>query len=582
MGFNPNFFRGLNNKIEQTVQSIPSIVANTIINKTFADFELSLYDHQRETFNKCINETIGQCSLPTGSGKTKVQIALILRDMVKKNEASELGIYGIASHRLVLNQQLITELVDEANQLGIKFKVLFVGSLKYKSNGKEYEDDVIPEAGQIHLQADDVKSTLSKSEINEFIDLAKHNGKHTLIVSTYHSFDKLSGINIDVFTCDEAHTISCAEDNDFVKNIKSVKDTIKNLYYFTATRRVFGDDFGMNDFDMFGKVIHEVSPKKMVDEGFICPIRVHLIKPDNDDKDYENPRMETEVIKRAFLAHEKLVSGSARVAAENGVGEGYIGAKMLVNTKGSKTIIELLSSENDFIPWTKLNNIRTFMIASSEDVGCTIDGESVDRATFVNELKNIKDEEKAIIVHIQILTEGIDLPGITGTLFMAQKSKIPLLQSTGRSLRRLAIDRANIVKNKIVSVDDKEKQVKPFGYVIIPEGLFISDCDYSKMKEIIREVSTTYEIPLDEMKIVESFKGNEIIIDPSKTSEEEPIGIRGVITELLHELEVFEDNWMEYSYIDEANDIIMRYYDEKNPIKGISEAVVALGEKEIK
>ncbi len=88
-------------------------------------------EHQLNAIDACSEAILGQVSLPTGTGKTRVQIDLHIQEMIKLQNNNQFGMFVIAAHRLVLCNQLLKELVDIAANSGIPFDLLFVGSDRY-------------------------------------------------------------------------------------------------------------------------------------------------------------------------------------------------------------------------------------------------------------------------------------------------------------------------------------------------------------------------------------------------------------------------------------------------------------------
>ena len=81
----------------------------------------------------------------------------------------------------------------------------------------------------------------------------------------------------------------------------------------------------------------------------------------------------------------------------------------------------------------------------------------------------MKDSDKAIVLHVDTLSEGINVKGFTGVMFLTDNSPtiIKLLQNIGRGTRVLDVDRKNFVDGLINTVDYKG-WVKPNTYVILP------------------------------------------------------------------------------------------------------------------
>jgi len=104
---------------------------------------------------------------------------------------------------------------------------------------------------------------------------AKHENRNVIIASTYNSFNRLKELkHIDICTFDEAHTIVS---DRFTNNINKVKKIIEKQYFFTATRKVIGEDGGQNDTEFYGEVLYDMSPKKAVEKGEIVQPYIHII-----------------------------------------------------------------------------------------------------------------------------------------------------------------------------------------------------------------------------------------------------------------------------------------------------------------
>jgi superfamily II DNA or RNA helicase len=503
-----------------------------------------LYDHQEDAFVAINKNETGQIVCPTGSGKSKIQIATFFKHL--ENHPNEYHNYLIASHRLMLNLQLIVNLVDDVKSSVAPFKILFVGSghLSADTLNSRFKDM----GTKTRIKMEDFKATTNKTEINNFVNDANESCYDVLIVSTYHSLGKLSDTNIEIACFDEAHTTAGTDDEkQFKRNLKKLKK-LKRKYFFTATRKVYGDDRGMND-SFYGDIIYETTPKDMMDGGYICEPKLHLVynkqdKAANPD-DLKNYKMEVKTILESFTAHNQIVKDNARRAGRIPP----ISAKMLVNSGGSGNMLSYIKS-NEIKKYSKNNDCKMFFISANEEVGQVVITNGVVKSTsreeWMTELVSMSDEQSAIIFHYNILTEGIDLPNITGTLFTRANSTIKLMQSVGRSLRLLKEDRYNIFNNKSILPAEKEKLVKPHGYVILPEGFLIDEDDSSEMGDLIRTIINQYEIPEEKLDLVTTdAQGTRTInFDEVGTGlkDNRDKRLTGVVEEIYHEIEEANSN----------------------------------------
>jgi superfamily II DNA or RNA helicase len=480
-------------------------------------------DHQKEALSKIIGEDIGQIIIPTGTGKTRVQIAIHIQDMIDKFKAGKRGVYVIGAHRLLLCRQLMNELQDLCLNCGIPINVLYIGSARYD------EKDVFDKYFKLGIDDKTYESfyTTSGKDVKKFYEKTMAVKRNLIVVSTYHSFDRLINIeNIDVSSYDEAHNLTGA---DFTKNVLEVISNIKRNFYFTATRKTFGEDGGMNNEDMFGKVLKKVSPREMIDKGEIVEPKFHIVMPKDEAfgiVSNRNEAMLAYTLKDCFIEHKKRVKKDSAFPDK-------IGAKLLVSTKGSNEI-ELIQNNVEFQIWCRENNIKVFSF-SSEYGNFENFKEEPNRNKVYESMRNLGDEEDCILLHIDILTEGIDLPSITGVLPLRNLNEIKLFQSTGRALRLLKSDRIKLYKGEM-KPSDKHLFTKPYAYVILPMHFEKMDESSADMKATLKRIINEYEIPTEEFLPPEIFDGvNVHYLDP--VTDHEALDKREKMYPLYHAIE---------------------------------------------
>lgn len=443
-------------------------------------------DHQATAIAKAMNESIGQVSLPTGTGKTRVQIALHVAKMIELTEANRRGVFVIGAHRLALCSQLLSEMIAIVVNAGLPFDILFVGCSKYP------EDQVhtkFKNKGLNHYVME-ATSTTASQEIADAYESATKNNRHLICVSTYHSFDKLAAIpEITMCTYDEAHTLI---GEDFLANIVGLRKNIEFNYFFTATRKVQGKSEGMNNESIFGKVIHEEAARKMIQEGEIVPPKLHIIQTATEG-DFNNHTMLVKTVIAGFEQHKALVK-------DNSANPDAIGAKLLVTTTGNKEMFEL---HNDpvFRDYCKENNITVFAFSSAE--GIYHDFLPITRNEALDGMAKLETEEDAILLHIEILTEGIDLPSITGVMPFRELNTTKLLQTIGRGARLLKADRVRLYSGELAPMD-WSAYIKPCCWVILPEH-FRSLGNSQAMKNTIKDIVNTYDIPVEEYTAIDRY-----------------------------------------------------------------------------
>lgn len=487
------------------------------------DFYKKLRPHQVETVEALEGKDIGQINNPTGTGKTYIQKYIHVKDMVEKTKAGEVGVYAIAAHRLILCSQLFDEIINLVVTCGLKTDLLYIGSGRYPFDGLNekykafgFDKDMI-----------DCLQTTSSEAAAAFVDRAGQKGNHILIVTTYHSFDCLRHIgDIDICTFDEAHTT--VEDR-FKENIEAVWDNIKRKFFFTATRKVIGETLGQNDFDFYGPVLYEMPPRNAVNVGEVVAPHIHIVKPlleDNIEVDKANIGMKIKTVMESFIAHEARVK-EASISPET------IAGKLLITNSGLDEIRGIVS-DKIFRNWCFENNINVFSFSSKDGEAHNFDN-NISREDMLERMNSLKSNERAILFHYDILTEGIDLPAITGVMLM--RSTIPfikLLQNLGRACRLHPDDRKKLYAGEIAP-KQYGSMVKPNSWVILP--VYLND-HWQYVQDIISNLRKSYEVPLEKVAITD-LSTSEKEFDPESLLEKNNTR-RDLLDEIEHVFETVE------------------------------------------
>ena len=448
-------------------------------------------EHQNAALVAARAAMIGQIVSPCGTGKTRIQICLHVAKLIELALQQEYGVTAIASHRLALNRQLCDELVDVMVRCGLSFDVLCIGSdrldtkkyyVKYAEHG--YTPDTSRQLG-----------SLSSKEIEKFIEQARELGRHVLVVSTYNSIDRLQNVGlIDLLTHDEAHNIVR---EDFTENIGKVKLNVAREYFFTATRKVRGQHDGMKNIDFYGELLIDIKAQDMLNKGEIACPRIHSVGGANDETtSVYNTHMLVKNTIEAFEKHKEHIRADSFNHDE-------IGAKIIVGCVGIQEMNEIYNYP-EFKEWAAKANVPCFSISSrGGGAECYVNGRKVSREEFFMELNGLSDAEDALIFNVDMLSEGIDLPAITGVMPMRNLDTIKLIQLLGRALRLTKRDRTRLYSGEIVP-GDYHKYVKPYGHLILPKHL--NSCnEFERMKEIVRDIYVEYGTPIEELVIQDKY-----------------------------------------------------------------------------
>ena len=463
--------------------------------------------HQLEAIKSTFSNDREQIIIPTGTGKTRIQVHLHVQDMIGKTRKNEMGVYVIGAHRLLLCTQLMDELQHMCIECGLPINTLYIGSARH--DDKHVYDKYFDKG----INSDTFSSiyTTQKDEVKKFYEKTKQEHRHLITVSTYHSFDKMSCIdNIDICTYDEAHTTIA---DDFTGNIEMVMPNIKRNYFFTATQKVSGDDKGMNNKSFYGDVF-KIYPKEMIQAGEIIIPKIHIMMLEDGIKGKIKDDNETMLVKtviEGFKEHKKRLKKESAHPDD-------IGAKLLVSCKGSDEL-NLVQNNSKFKEWCKKNNIKVFSFSSRYGSYENFEKEE-NRTEIYENMKSLKDTDDCILLHIDILTEGIDLPSITAVMLLRHLNIAKLMQTLGRALRLLKSDRNKLYAGEL-KPEEKHLFTKPYAYLLLPMHFESLDASSEDMKQMIWEVINTYKLPVEEFLPLEKFEAlkNEYLDPVTDTRE---------------------------------------------------------------
>ena len=325
----------------------------------------------------------GQIIVPTGGGKTMCMI----EDTKKQfTESSLPKTVVVVAPRILLAQQLcedFLELIDNVDVLHVH-------------------------SGETHHY-----STTKADEITYSVNNSTEN---LLIFTTYHSLRRVQEADIDVDTIyfDEAHN---SVQKNFVEATEYHSMYANRCYFFTATPKHSKTPFkiGMNDEDIYGKVIVNVPAPKLVEQGVILPPKVVIKKIDMPDD--------------SRFKHEHDCDNVLSTIDDVDVD------KILICARSTKQIVSLVS-QTDFAYELQTRGYSWMYITAK--TGAIIDGKKVDRESFFNTLNEWgkEDGKRFVVLHHSILSEGINVKGLEAALFLRNMDYITISQTIGRVIRK--------------------------------------------------------------------------------------------------------------------------------------------------
>jgi superfamily II DNA or RNA helicase len=349
---------------------------------------ITLRPHQREAVNAMWQNNKGQVIIPTGGGKTICMIDDAITNMEVRHHGQT---FVVVAPRILLAEQLCSEFLELVSP-SHNAHILHVHS------------------GETHHF-----STTKSEKIHLFANTARTAGENVIIFTTYHSLHRVMEADIEVNTIyfDEAHN---SVQRNFFPPTEHFAVVADRCYFFTATPKHSLSVFkpGMNDAEVYGKVICNVPAPKLVEEGYILPPKV--------------------VVKQLDMVQDKqMIADRDSQNLIDTIDENSLD-KILVCARSTKQIVKLLA-ESDFRMELAERGYSCMYITAK--TGGVIDGQKVNREVFFDTLNAWgKDpSKKFVVLHHSILSEGINVSGLEAVLFMRNMDYIGISQSIGRVIR---------------------------------------------------------------------------------------------------------------------------------------------------
>lgn len=373
---------------------------------------MPLLSYQKLAVSQIKKHKKGTIFIPTGGGKTYVFMT-DAKNRIQESD-SPLTIVVVAP-RILLSEQLASE---------------------FQKFLKDEEISIT------HVHSGHKNGTTKPHVIATYDAAIKALNKHHIIFTTYKSLERVneSGIPMNVVYFDEAHNAVKPATQVGVAHTSQVSD---NTYFFTATPKI-----AMNQTNIYGSNIVSVSATELISAGTILSPKVET---------YEFNEIRTK--ENAPLVDASNVIGILSEFEEEN-------PKVLVAAPSTKIIWESLSQTallND------LNAMGYTVMHITSKHGAYIDRKKVSRQVFFNKLTEYGNDptKKIIVFHYSILSEGINVPGLTHCIMLRNLPTVEMLQTIGRVIRVSKEDRDAIEKRKI-QPGQFEFYKKSEGKIIIP------------------------------------------------------------------------------------------------------------------
>ncbi len=376
---------------------------------------MQLRPHQVRTIRRLRASTCGTVYIPTGGGKTRCMI-----------------------------EDLRTRLTDKIGKITVVVAPRIMLALQLSNEFDSALTDTKYIIGHVHTGETDDWCSTDKDEIRHFLQGAVNFGNNPILFCTYHSLHKIleAGIVCDHIYYDEAHN---STQRNFFPTVASIRSDVK--FFFTATPKNSSKHArGMNNEDVYGQNIITVQAQELLECGAIIPptVQVHSI---------ETVRTKKEM---ADIDADTIVRVVDKGNAE----------KVLVAAPSAR-IINRMIAHTDLFMNLKARGYTVLRITYKH--GAFVDARKVNRKQFFSILHEMGADKNAkfILFHYSILSEGINVAGLTNVILLRNLGVVEMAQTIGRVIR-LDSDDARGISSGTLKPTSYANYRKPTGYVTVP------------------------------------------------------------------------------------------------------------------
>ena len=372
--------------------------------------------HQSRVLDAMNQHKIGQIVIPTGGGKTLCMIMNLLQRFVQN--PGQVAV--VVAPRILLAEQLSAEFLE-----------------------------FITSANVMHVHSGETHHyhTTKSDKIADWV--TQHADTNRIIFTTYHSLGRVvdAGVDVDVAYFDEAH--NSTQKSHFIATA-ATSMSADSKYFFTATPKHHTNPSanGMNNVSIYGNVIHNVRAQELIQTGCIIPPQVDTYKVD--------------IVRNRATAAEAdrnmIVDILDNIEHDN--------PKVLVAAPSTKVMWNMLTN-SDILKELEDRGYSILHITSKH--GAYVNRTKVNREKFFDTLTEWgKDKSKKfVLLHYSILSEGINVPGLSHCIMLRQMPIIEMAQTVGRVIRMDKDDAKDIATGKIPA-GACHLYRKQFGKVIVP------------------------------------------------------------------------------------------------------------------
>lgn len=453
---------------------------------------MKLRPYQQTMLDAMQSSTKGYVTCGTGGGKTFVIINDCRRFLTSGN------VIVIVAPQLLLSEQLFNEFDKHLSDIDFVY-------LQVSSENKVWERDPRNLKNPVKVQPRFPSTVID--DIQHTYDVAQKAQQPLILFTTYKSLERIDAAKIPVTAVyfDEAH--NCCT-RDAFPEVSKISASAENVYFFTATpcRSRSATGAGMQNVTVYGENIANVKYGELVECGAIVPPHIHLQYSNVEHRDLDEVSADVKTLQETIQHYEKEHSQ-------------FKAHKVLVACRGTANIQGMQS----MVSWA--NSLHYDLLTVDSVNGGYLNGTQISipssKGKFLAKLNEMgaDPDRKMIVLHYDMLGEGIDVKAFTATLFIRPiLSNIKAIQAMGRVIRAFP--------------------GKEYGIVTVVKHADDSDDAIKCITDIVNQLRTQ-GVPLEEMLIETTCRGKDEEI------------IENLNEDLKKRLLQYEIEWQHSSIIEE-------------------------------
>lgn len=380
---------------------------------------ITLRPHQQRALDAMTDADKGQIIVPTGGGKTIIMIQHAIQLLAESNRT-----IVVVAPRILLANQLCDEFMSFIDNKNVHVCHAHSGETQYFSSTKP-------------------------DKIALFNNTARAAGESCIIFTTYHSLPKVidSGIAINCAYFDEAHNSVAKQ---FFIGTAATSLVANRCYFFTATPRISRrHDRSMGNSDIYGRILCNVPAPELIEQGHILPPTIVPFETENERTKHNIHDVDADTVRDIIDNLDDTHAAKVLVAVPS--------SRVLGNMIAKTTLLHDLA-ERDY-----------HVMHVTSKFGAIIDGVKVSREKFFDTLTawGKEKERKFVIFHYSILSEGINVPGLTHCILLRNLNVVEMAQTIGRVIRLDKDDAARLQSGEMEPCRWGFYN-KPTGFVTVP------------------------------------------------------------------------------------------------------------------